>query len=227
MNLADVTAVLYLIVFVAFIYMVKAILDSERILDRHPYFKNTTLRIFLIMDVASPLVIVLKPELFNEVNMVLLFGLSGTFFTVAYIYNRHIIKVGITLTKPASNLVSAIQYLSFHSDRYTSIGTGIMLRRVISATNILPDMNEEQIRPYLSLFDFDKEIVLVVIYGDGGEFDWHKHPGYEKYYMVEGAAEILPGVILNKGDSYRIEPGIEHYFKEVRPGLVLVGLQKD
>lgn len=223
----DVLAVFYLLVFASLVYMIKSIVDSERVLQRHPYFRNYLLRFFFTINVACPLALVITPEYTHLINIAFAGGISGAFTTVGWIYNRHILRVGITLTDTPSTLVSAVQYLNFHSDRYEQLSNGVFVRRLVSATDVLKDEYEALISDKLHLFDFSEVIVLSVRFDDSAIFPEHFHKGYEDYVMIEGVAKILPNVTLHAGDRFRVEAETPHFFAGLSDGIMLVGLQKE
>lgn len=223
----NIAAVIYLGVFFSLLYLVKNVLDSERILDNHPYFRNPLLRVFLILTVAAPLALILKPEYANFAHVILATGLMGTFSIIGFIYNRHIVKVQITLmdTK-VDSVVSSQQYLTFRSDRYTQLSPGLFTRRVINPDNILIDKEEEQLREHLTKFDYETEIVLIVRFSKGSKFSAHIHPVPERYYLVEGRVQMTKKVFLKKGDSYTMKALKPHFFFGIEGGVILVGLSK-
>lgn len=225
MSLENIAAVFYFAVFVSLIFMVKRILDSEKILDNHPYFRNVWLRIFLMIDIIAPLSLVITPEHADLSHPLFAFGLAGTFLVIGIIYNRHVLKVAITLSHtPEGNMVSPVQYLSFRSDQYTQLAPGLFVRRATHAKDILFGNYEEHLDVHLPTFDFEKEIVLIIRHGEEAEFAEHWHKGYERFLPVVGSF-VINGTHIGVGDTYTVPPNTPHDFTSVDRGVAIIGLE--
>jgi hypothetical protein len=95
----DLIAVLNLAVFTALIYVVKEVLDSKRLIQRHPYIKSPWLRVSLIVIVVSQLILTIKPEWYHIANMTFNIGTLSALGVLAYIYHRNTIRIMKIITK--------------------------------------------------------------------------------------------------------------------------------
>lgn len=228
MNQYLVVEIVNLAIFFALIYMVKQILDSEKVIKRHPYLKNPLLRAFLIMMIIGPLVVAVKPALRDLGHMVFDMGILGVLVMVGYLYDTYFIKVSLNYTSDISaSYVGAEQYISIPSDKYIQVAPGVWDRRIREADQFISEDEKQVFETALDLFNFDENIIILVRFSQDANFPEHYHTENESFYLIDGKVSMGEDFgDIKKGESITIPARHPHIFKAKEAGQCIIGLKK-
>jgi quercetin dioxygenase-like cupin family protein len=227
-TIVTITGLLNLSIFVGLVYMTKQILDSEKVIAKHPYLRNPLLRVFLIMMVVGPLVVSIKPDWRDIGHLIFDLGILGVLLMVGYLYDRYFLKVSLTYTSSVqAQYVGAEQYISIPSEKYIQVAPGVWDRRIMHPDDWLSEEEAQKFGPSLELFDFAHNVMLLVRFSEEADFPEHYHAQEEAFYIAEG--EVYMGEQLGSfkaGDTVRIPAQMPHVFSAKEEGCCIIALKK-
>ena len=190
------------------ILLVKAV-KNQRLYQDYLFASKATLKLGMVGFILTQWGMILAPDLWAE----MLIGMQVCLMAVMWaLYEAFVAKYGELIIE----YMDHTSILTFQSDKYTSIADGVMVRRY-DWDNLAIIAQEESLIKIASQFNADGFVCLFFRIEDGASFPFHKHPGDEHTYLIEGKAIIIddPEVIVTPDSPFVTPAETVHYFKAI------------
>jgi mannose-6-phosphate isomerase-like protein (cupin superfamily) len=223
----NLSAIVGIAICAAVIYMVFSILDNERIMRRHPYFRNPVLRGLLGAMMLAQLAEILFPE--YSALCALLFDLSLLLGLIVFgwLYSRHVVKVGVGYSAQDNPpILTEVVYVNVPTDHYVGVAPGVFYRVLTSANDLQHDV-ERYYADAIQLQDFGRSVIIFMQFSASASFQPHYQLGEKQFTVLSGAFRLQPGQApAQEGDTVVIPPRTVHSIEGVEAGSALLAMPR-
>ncbi len=222
----NLSAAVGLLICAAVIYMVFSILDNERIMRRHPYFRNPLLRGLMGTMLLAQLAEILFPE--YSALCAMLFGCSLLLGLVLFgwLYSRHVVKVGVGYSAQDAPIITEVVYVNVPTDHYVGVAPGVFYRVLTSATDLQHDV-ERYYADAIQLQDFGRSVIIFMQFTANASFQPHYQLGEKRFTVLSGSFRLQPGQVpAQEGDTVVIPPRTVHSIEGVEAGSALLAMPR-
>jgi len=222
----NLSAIVGLAICAAVIYMAFSILDNERIMRRHPYFRNPFLRGLLGAMMLAQLAEILFPEYANLCALLFDTALLLGLVCFGWLYSRHVVKVGVGYSAQDAPIITEVVYVNVPTDHYVGVAPGVFYRVLTSAADLQHDV-ERYYADAIQLQDFGRSVIIFMQFTSAASFQPHYQLGEKTFTVLQGSFRLQPGQDpVNEGDVVTIPARTIHSIEGVEGGSALLAMPR-